>query len=321
MFLRSGSDWHLDAAKEHTFESYLEERDIDPADVDPIPVNLFIDYATWFQDKAGLEVLPDMVEELTRPNRHFEATLQSGRRITADAVVAAPGITHFTVIPEWVEETLSPGRWSHTCTRVDFKDLLADEGADAIHVVHRHDTPDFAPADWSFVDELIDHTATIPGWFRNLPVKEQEAIAQRFWAEGRLKLEPWLTPRLDKPSVHRWPRAFVSGCKELADGSIEVELSDGTILVVDHIILATGYKPDMTKVPYLAGVLDELELDDGFPMLDEHFQSSLPGLFFTGFPTTKYFGPFFGFVRGCPVAATLTVAGLERELDRTGSPA
>jgi len=341
MFLRSGSDWHLDAAKEHTFESYLEERDIDPADVDPIPVNLFIDYATWFQDKASLEVLPDMVEELTRQNRHFEATLQSGRRITADAVVAAPGITHFTVIPEWVEETLSPGRWSHTCTRVDFKDLLdsrvlivggrqsafewaallADEGADTIHVVHRHDTPDFSPADWSFVDELIDHTATIPGWFKNLPVKEQEAIAQRFWAEGRLKLEPWLTPRLDKPSVHLWPRAFVSGCKELADGSIEVELSEGTILVVDHIILATGYKPDMTKIPYLAGVLDDLELDDGFPVLDEHFQSSLLGLFFTGFPATKYFGPFFGFVRGCPVAATLTVAGLEKELDRTGSPA
>ena len=103
MFLRSGADWHLDAAMEHTFESYLEERGIDPADVDPIPVKLFLDYAAWFQEKAGLEVLPDMVEELSRTNGHFEATLQSGRRITADAVVAAPGITHFTVVPEWVE--------------------------------------------------------------------------------------------------------------------------------------------------------------------------------------------------------------------------
>ena len=76
----------------------------------------------------------------------------------------------------------------------------------------------------------------------------------------------------------------------------------------------------MTQVPYLAGVLDEMELADGFPVLDEHFQSSLPGLFVTGFPATRDFGPFFGFVRGCPVAATLTVAGLERAKDRAGSP-
>jgi FAD-dependent urate hydroxylase len=111
----------------------------------------------------------------------------------------------------------------------------------------------------------------------------------------------------------------VRGCRELSDGGIEVELSNGTQLVVDHIILATGYKPEMTKVPYLAGVLDEMELADGFPVLDEHFQSSLPGLFVTGFPATKDFGPFFGFVRGCPVAATLTVAGLKEALNRAGS--
>jgi FAD-dependent urate hydroxylase len=339
MFLRSGADWHLDATKEHTFESYLEERGIDPADVDPIPVKLFIDYATWFQEKAGLEVLPDMVENLSHPKGHFEATLQSGRRIAADAVVAAPGITHFTVIPEWVEESLSPGRWSHTCTTVDFEEmrgsrilivggrqsafewaaLLADGDTEAIHVVHRHDAPDFAPSDWSFVDGLMDLTATVPGWFRNLPAEERDAVGRRFWAEGRLKLEPWLTPRLDNSHIHRWPRAFVRGCRELSGGGIEVELSNGTQLVVDHIILATGYKPEMTKVPYLAGVLDEMELADGFPVLDEHFQSSLPGLFVTGFPATKDFGPFFGFVRGCPVAATLTVAGLKEALNRAGS--
>ncbi len=104
-------------------------------------------------------------------------------------------------------------------------------------------------------------------------------------------------------------------CRELADGSIEVELSNETRLVIDHIILATGYKPDMKKVPYLAGVLDEMELADGFPVLDEHFQASLPGLFVTSFPATRDFGPFFGFVSGCPVAATLTVAGLTEVLD------
>ena len=98
--------------------------------------------------------------------------------------------------------------------------------------MHRHDPPDFAPADWSFVDELMDLTSTIPGWFRNLPAEEREAISRRFWAEGRLKLEPWLTPRLDKPFVHRWPRASVRSCRELPDGGIEVELSNSTRHVV-----------------------------------------------------------------------------------------
>ena len=45
MFLRSGPDWHLDAAGEHTLIAYLEERRIDPLGVSPLPVGLFIDYA------------------------------------------------------------------------------------------------------------------------------------------------------------------------------------------------------------------------------------------------------------------------------------
>ena len=56
------------------------------------------------------------------------------------------------------------------------------------------------------------------------------------------------------------------------------------------------------------------QLADGFPVLDDHFQSSLPGLFVTGFPATRDFGPFFGFVRGCPAAAELTTAGLAERL-------
>jgi hypothetical protein len=162
----------------------------------------------------------------------------------------------------------------------------------------------------------MELTLTVPGWFQNLPAEEREAIAKRFWAEGRLKLEPWLTPRLDKPSVHRWPHASVTACQEVSGGEVEVVLSNGTRLVVDYVILATGYKADMRKVPYLSGVIDRLKLTDGFPILDEHFQSSLEGLFITGFPATRAFGPFFGFVRGCPVAATLTIAGVTKALNQ-----
>jgi cation diffusion facilitator CzcD-associated flavoprotein CzcO len=100
----------------------------------------------------------------------------SGRRVVvADAVVAAPGITHFTMIPEWVERCLPSDCWSHTCTPVNFDELrgkrvlivgghqsafewaalLAEEGTEEVHVVHRHDPPALEPADWSFTDELM----------------------------------------------------------------------------------------------------------------------------------------------------------------------
>ena len=38
---------------------------------------------------------------------------------------------------------------------------------------------------------------------------------------------------------------------------------------------------------YLSGVVDDMELADGFPVLDDHLQSSLPGLFVSGFPATR----------------------------------
>ncbi len=69
-----------------------------------------------------------------------------------------------------------------------------------VHVVHRHDPPDFSPADWSFVDPLMDLTVEIPGWFRNLAPEEQKAVAGRFWAEGRLKLVTLAHPEAHQPS-------------------------------------------------------------------------------------------------------------------------
>ncbi len=85
------------------------------------------------------------------------------------------------------------------------------------------------------------------------------------------------------------------------DGEVAVTLSTGDRLVVDHIVYATGSKANVRDVPYLSGVMDHVRTADGFPVLDESFQSSCSGLYFTGFSATRDFGPFFGFMRGCPV--------------------
>ena len=66
----------------------------------------------------------------------------------------------------------------------------------------------------------------------------------------------------------------------------------------------------MAGVPYLDGCLDQLERDDGFPVLDEAFQTTVDGLYVPGFSATKALGPFFGLVKGAPAAATLIVRDL-----------
>jgi phytoene dehydrogenase-like protein len=58
MFLRSGPDWHLDAAGVHTLEAYLEERAIDPAEVDPCLSTQFLTMPSG-SARPGIEVRED----------------------------------------------------------------------------------------------------------------------------------------------------------------------------------------------------------------------------------------------------------------------
>jgi cation diffusion facilitator CzcD-associated flavoprotein CzcO len=329
MLLRSGPDWHLDARGVHTLEAYLEERAIDPADVDPLPIGLFLDYAEWFRRAKGIGVREDLVVDLTKPDDRFEAVLESGERIVADAVVAAPGIRNFTNLPAWAG-SVPAERAAHTCDLVRFEDLsgarvlivggrqsayewaalLLEHGAARVDLVHRHDVPRFERVSWTFVDAYMETTLRVPGWWRSLPKAEQDAITRRFWEVGRLTLEYWLTPRLASPAIRRWPGTEVVRAEPTATGDLTVRLSNGDDLRVDQVIFACGYRADLARVPYLAGVLDRVEVADGFPALDEAFGASLPGLYLPGFAATRDFGPFFGFVKGTSAAATLIVDDL-----------
>jgi hypothetical protein len=150
---------------------------------------------------------------------------------------------------------------------------------------------------------------TNPGWYRNLSSLQKEEVNQRFWAEGRLKLEPWLKPRIDKSSVKIWPKSRVTSCHRLSTGELAVTLNTEDKIAVDHIILATGYRVNMAQVPFLVrgNLLEKLDIRNGYPVLDERFQSSLPGLFITSMPATQDFGPFMAFT--VSVGASAKVIG------------
>lgn len=330
MYLRSGPDWHLDASGVHTFEAFLEERGMAAADIDPIPIAVFLDYAGWFQRQKHITVLERFVTALVATgDGSFLITLDNGETLAAESVVAAPGVRNFQNVPAW-STSLPKGLCSHTCELVRFEDfagtralivggrqsayewaaLIGEHGAERVDIVHRHDVPRFERVSWKFVDAYVEQTIATPGWWRTLPSAEQGAIARKFWEVGRLTLEWWLTPRLRGDRFRRHPETSVVAVASEDSGATRVRLSDGSELSVDRIVCATGYKTDLGRVPYLVGVLDRIQVADGFPVLDETFQTSLPGLYLPGFTGTRDFGPFFGFTKGCPAAAELVVSGL-----------
>jgi thioredoxin reductase len=246
--------------------------------------------------------------------------LENGGTLRAKKVLLAVGFGYFKNIPTDLAEILPAGSFSHTCDLVqsaEFRDkrcliiggrqsayewaaLLNESGASAVHVSHRHETPEFKPSDWAWVKPMVDGMVASPGWYRNLSTEQKEELNQRFWAEGRQKLEPWLKPRLNQDSVKIWPKSRVASCLELPTGEFGVRLDTAgreDRLAVDHIVLATGYRVDIAQVPFLSrgNLLESLETRNGHPVLDERFQSSVPGLFITSMAATQDFGAFLAF--------------------------
>ena len=88
------------------------------------------------------------------------------------------------------------------------------------------------------------------------------------------------------------------------DGAIDVTFASSGQAVVDDLILATGYKVDIARVPLLNGRDGPIiATRDGFPVLDDRFQSSEPRLFITSMAASGDFGPFFGFTVSARVSA------------------
>jgi cation diffusion facilitator CzcD-associated flavoprotein CzcO len=332
MLLRSGVKWHLDPLGELDFRRYARDTAKDLAELHPLGMVAYLEYVRWFQERSQIEVVDQTVTELEvqtdddAPGR-FVATLGDGRVVTADHVVAAIGFHSFAHVPGELAAAIPVDFRAHTRDFVDFGEvagqriaivggrqsafewaaLIQEAGAAAVHLIYRHDTPALAQSDWSWVDKMLDASEAEPGWWAHLPDGERERIGQAFWEEGRLKLEPWLAPRIDVPSVHLHPRNRVAA-SHTTGSSLCLKLinehdAPTETAEVDHVVLATGYKVDIGRVAFLGPALrSELRVRDGSPELDARFSTSVPGLHFTSMPATRDFGPFMAFtvsVRAC----------------------
>ncbi|MEQ9618768.1 MAG: NAD(P)-binding domain-containing protein [Deltaproteobacteria bacterium] len=320
MYLRSGCEWHLDPQGVHTIDKYLEARNLERKDVEPLSLDFYLGYAEWFQERINADILNTMVKRLDSlddEKQRFSATLDNGNTLTAKNVLLAVGFKNFRNLPPELTEIIPDDRYTHTCDLVEFDylrgkrclviggrqsayewaALVNENGASEVHVSHRHETPDFTRSEWNWVYTHLDAMTADPEGHINMPAHKRQALDKRFWTEGRLKLEPWLKKRVDVESVKIWPESEIKACEKLPDGELEVEFDSGDRIAVDHVILATGYKVNIENVPFLkaGNVLERLRIQEGYPVLDAHLQTSVPGLFATSMMATRDFGLFFAF--------------------------
>lgn len=308
----------------------------------PVPIQAFLDYALWFQERAVPNVDETYVSSVERQNGHFLATLEDGRKVQTGAVVLAPGLAYYAHRPEEFN-CLPAGLVSHSCehndfspfkrkrvivigggqSAIEFAALLHEAGA-TVDVVARR------PINWlardranerTVLEKILAPNAQIaPGWinwtldhtpylFYRLSRQKKDRFLRAYYASGA---SDWLRERvLGKATLHQGHTVVKI---EPVNGKVDATLSDGERVRADHVILATGYKVDINKLTMIhPSLLAEIETDRAIPMLSHWFESSVRGLYFVGLTSLPAFGPLFRFVAGCEAAARRVASSLARQ--------
>jgi cation diffusion facilitator CzcD-associated flavoprotein CzcO len=292
----------------------------------PVPVQDFIDYGRWVQQRVAPDVDRRRVEVLRRTDKGYLLTFSDGSRLATRRVVVAAGIADFVHLPD-VAQGAPHEMVSHSSQHRDlgvFRDLrvlvvglgqsalesaaLMHEAGAVVEVVGRRDhitwlhggkyhrrlgrlTPLFyAPTD---VGPLgLSRVVAANDVFRRLPRSVQEPLAYR---AIRPAGAAWLAPRLEGVTVTTGRR--VTSVK--AGRRLTVDLDDGSSRVVDHALFGTGYRVDVTRYPFLdPSLVAGLETARGYPVLHPGMESSVPGLHFLGATAAWSFGPTMRFVAG-----------------------
>lgn len=155
-----------------------------------------------------------------------------------------------------------------------------------------------------------------PELFRRLPEATRVHKAQTVLGPA---CAHWLSDRISGQfpillgQTLAWARTDGDGVRLGLDGP------DGSRqeLTADHVIAATGYRPDLRRLTFLADELrGALRTLAGTAAVDGHYQSSVPGLYFIGPAVTSAFGPLMRFVCGSDTAARTVTRHLVRATGR-----
>ncbi|MGW2569811.1 NAD(P)-binding domain-containing protein [Streptomyces sp. NPDC001537] len=332
----------LDAPQQgHTLADYCDAAGIRRlvTDEDIIPVETFIAYGEWFQQKLVPELERVRVVSVDRrKGGGFELKLDSGELFTARAVVVATGLSGLAHLPAELATAAADGptptgpvshsSQQHDLTRYAGKELivigagqsaletaaLAAEAGARVRVVSRgRGRVAFGAPPWK-QPRLRPESPFGRAWslwalsyyphpYRHLPAEARHYLVRRVLGPlGAWWLRDRFEGKVQVSEVDRIVRA------DAADGSpkLTVRTHAGRILDMsaDHVIAATGYRVDIAAMDFLGHELrTRLAVSRGTPKLGAGYVSSVPGLYFTGLPAAASYGPVMRFVCGTEFAS------------------
>lgn len=328
-----------------TLGKYCGEQDLAYGDMGlPVPLSLFCEYGLAFQHRMVPSLDRRMVTALRSCAEGFALQLDDGETLSARKVVVAVGISHFAQMPTCLAGAPSVSV-SHSSEHADvsgYKDkdvLVVGAGASAVDLsVLLHEagakvrlatrrkelevhTRMQLPRPLS--DRLsAPMTGIGPSW-RSWFFSHAAPVFHRFPEARRLKwvrthLGPaagwFMTERLRAVPV--LTGKTLMGVEKSGEKTVVIfKNRDGSFdrLLTDHVIAATGYHPDISRLTFLdPGLRAAIATLDRAPVLSSRFQSSVAGLYFIGPAAAHSFGPLMRFAVGAKFTSPRLAAHLAR---------
>jgi FAD-dependent urate hydroxylase len=322
----------------HTLEAFCQSTGRSYADSGlPVPLSTFVAYGQWFQSELGLAVEESLITNVVRCDDGFELTDSNGNLVVARRVVAAIGVEHFARVPEVLSE-LPTQLCTHSSAHSDLASLrdrevvivgVGQSGLELAGLLHENGAGVTVLARRGVAWNSEPHRSGRPLLERLKSPQSGLGHGWRYWAYSNL---PDLYHRLPSnikvakawstlgPSGAPWLRSRVEGQVPILTGhSVEwAKPVSGLVrlggtqpggssfeLAADHVIAATGYRPQLNRLTFLSETIRaELRTVGGSPVLGPDFQSSVSGLYFIGAAAAASFGPVSRFVYGSKHAAT-----------------
>ncbi len=326
-----------DPAGRFTLGHYCREEGIAYAEIGwPVPVEVFAAYGQAFARRFVPQLDARRVTGIAKAGRAFTIDLEDGEVVTARRVVLATGIGAFGVRPSHLA-ALPPASVSHSSQHADYRRFAGQAvavigaGASALDataalrragasptLVSRNAAVTFNEAGPPRrpIDAVLSPLTPLgPGWkkllcckapllFHALPARLRVRIVRRYLGPA----PGWFVRDTIEGHVPYCLDATLVGAKLRSDGRVALAIDRTgqrrSFLDVDHVIAATGYKVDLSRLGLLAGdLLSRLRVLDLSPVLSRNFECSIDGLYVVGTPSAYSFGPMFRFACGADYAA------------------
>jgi thioredoxin reductase len=319
-------------------ESFCRERSLDYGRHSvPVPLETFCSYGLATYERLADVADPQYVAVLAGEPSGFKLVSENGQQTHVKRIVLAVGIHHYAYLPEEFSNLpceLVTHSSAHPdpsklagkkvllvgsgASGIDLATLLAESGCNAT-LVTRSAEIGFSrlssPDDRTLLQRIRRPNSCMGPGMKGYVYEHAPYLFRQFPEETRFKIFKsyagpcggWFVEQAFQANVRSIVDSAVTNVKLQGDGlRIAMTSSAGSIIEeeFDHLIFATGYKPDVKRLSFLdQRIRDEIRATRGAPVLSANYESSVPGVYFVGLSSAPTFGPLMRFVCGTGYAS------------------